>query len=150
MLSFGEAVRAFYKGYTDFDGRAQRSAYWWVQLYSILSYGVLGTALIMGMGGLSSLNENNSEFGPVAILALLGLLAFILVNILPNIALQVRRFHDLGQTGWLVLVFMLLGWLPLIGTFTAIANIIWFIMPGTHGPNQYGPDPLLSQAEAFD
>ena len=65
----------------------------------------------------------------------------MLAVIVPGIALSVRRFHDLGQTGWLVLVFAILGAIPLIGLLASLAQIIWFAMPGNTGPNKYGPDP---------
>jgi len=110
MLDFGEAVRRFYGNYASAEGRAQRSAYWWVQLYVII---------------------------------------FILANVLPNIMLSIRRFHDLNQTGWLFLLFVVVGQIPVIGILSGLANLIWFIMPGTNGPNKYGPDPLGMNTDVF-
>ena len=65
------------------------------------------------------------------------------MNVLPNIMLSIRRFHDLGQTGWLVLAFFVVGaLLPPIAALVNIANFIWFALKGTDGPNPYGPDPI--------
>ena len=41
MMGFGEAVRQFYGNYVNAEGRAQRSAYWWVLLYQLIIYSVL-------------------------------------------------------------------------------------------------------------
>jgi len=89
----------------------------------------------------------DSGGGGVAALGLLlagGL--FALVNFLPGIAVKVRRFHDLDQTGWLVLVFAIAN---AIISVTWIAQMIWYAMRGTSGPNRYGPDPLQDNADIF-
>lgn len=155
MLSFGQAVRAFYRRYVDFQGRSQRSEYWWVQLYSVICYTIFGILIFMGLGGLEGidalLNEDDlGQFGPAAIIGIFGLVVFVLVNIIPNISIQVRRFHDLGQTGWLVLAFTVGGQIPVLGIFAALGNIIWFTFKGNEGPNKYGPDPLNDQASVFE
>ena len=163
MLDFGEAVRRFYGNYVNADGRAQRSAYWWVVLYQLIIYTVLIIVLFMAEGGdqlwelVKSVFQGNTEadladdfqLGASGIIAFLFMMLFALANILPNIMLQIRRFHDLGQTGWLVLAFMVLGALPGIGLIFDLAHIIWFIFPGTSGPNKYGPDPLGHNPDIF-
>ena len=163
MLDFGEAVRRFYGNYVNADGRAQRSAYWWVVLYQLIIYTVLIIVLIMAEGGdqlwelVKSVFQGNTEadladdfqLGASGVIAFLFMMLFALANILPNIMLQIRRFHDLGQTGWLVLAFMVLGALPGIGLIFDLAHIIWFIFPGTSGPNKYGPDPLGHNPDIF-
>jgi len=50
MLDFGEAVRRFYGNYANAEGRAQRSAYWWVVLYQFIIYTVLFIVLFMADG----------------------------------------------------------------------------------------------------
>ena len=71
---------------------------------------------------------------------------FYLVNLIPGIAVKVRRFHDLGQTGWLVLVFWAVN---LIVPFAEFGRMIWFAFQGEQGSNQYGPDPLANDADIF-
>ena len=58
-----------------------------------------------------------------------------LLLFLPNIAVQVRRLHDLDRTGWWLWIFLV----PLVG---AILLLVWFCTRGTDGPNRHGPDPL--------
>ena len=163
MLDFGEAVRRFYGNYVNAEGRAQRSAYWWVVLYQLIIYTVLIIILFMADGSdqlLDLVNEvlegksdadlqDDFQLGTSGLLAVFLIAIFAIVNFLPNIMLQIRRFHDLGQTGWLVLAFIILGALPGIGLFFDIANLIWFAVPGTNGPNQYGPDPLGVDTDIF-
>ena len=71
---------------------------------------------------------------------------FGLVTIIPNIAIAIRRLHDLDRTGW----WILLGFIPLIGW---IILLIWYVTKGTDGPNRFGPDhlgliPLPNQTRA--
>lgn len=102
----------------------------------IIFFGI-GGALAVVLGGVAG----GGDMNPIGML-LIGILGLAyLAIIIPNIALMVRRFHDLNQTGWLVLVFILLGIIPLVGMLASLAQIIWFAMPGTVGPNKYGADP---------
>ena len=130
-----EAIQLFFARYTDFQGRSRRSEYWWMFL-AVMLFMVIGGFLVGLLGGLAS-----GQLNPIGYL-LIGIL--VLANfaiIIPGIALMVRRFHDLDQTGWLALVFILLSFIPLLGWLASIGLIIWFAMPGTVGPNKYGADP---------
>ena len=163
LLNFGEAVRQFYGNYANADGRAQRSAYWWPQLYQLIIYAVLIIVVFMADGGrelfeiIDSMLQGNldtdtsDEFslGASGVAALTIFVGFAFANFLPNIMLNIRRFHDLGLSGWLVLGFFVVGNLPLIGLFASLANIVWFIIPGTNGSNRYGPDPLGHDIDMF-
>jgi uncharacterized membrane protein YhaH (DUF805 family) len=59
-----------------------------------------------------------------------------LVLIYPSVNIGIKRYHDRDKSGWWVLITLI----PIIGW-------IWYFieagcLPGTPGPNQYGPDPL--------
>lgn len=163
MLSFGEAVRQYYGNYANADGRAQRSAYWWVLLYQLIIYGVLAIVLFMADGGdqifsmIDSMLDGDMDvalgddfnLGASGIIAIALMACFALSNFLPDIMLSIRRFHDLGQSGWLVLLFMVLGSLPIVGIIADIINFVWFMLRGTVGPNKYGRDPLGSDLDIF-
>jgi len=58
-----------------------------------------------------------------------------LADVLPSIAVGVRRLHDLDKSAWWYLLLLL----PLIG---AVVLLVWFCMPGTAGRNRFGADPL--------
>jgi uncharacterized membrane protein YhaH (DUF805 family) len=55
--------------------------------------------------------------------------------ILPGLAVEVRRLHDIDKSGWWVLISVV----PLVGI---ILLLIWFCTEGTRGPNRFGSNPL--------
>ncbi len=64
---------------------------------------------------------------------LLGIVALIAAMVI-GIQISVKRLHDIGWSGWLLLIALV----PLVGS---IFQIITFVMPGTKGSNLYGPPP---------
>jgi uncharacterized membrane protein YhaH (DUF805 family) len=56
---------------------------------------------------------------------------FILASVPPWIALQVRRLHDLGRSGW----WMLLSIIPYVGV---LCLLIAYCLPGSAPANNYG------------
>jgi len=57
---------------------------------------------------------------------------FVIALFLPQIAACVRRLHDTGKTGWLLLIAIL----PIVG---AIILLVFFLQAGPAEANQYGP-----------
>jgi uncharacterized membrane protein YhaH (DUF805 family) len=53
--------------------------------------------------------------------------AYLILMIIPSIAVGVRRMHDVGKSGWFLLV--------------PIYNIILTFQEGERNENEYGPDP---------
>lgn len=144
MIGFGEAVARFYRNYFNFSGRASRAEYWWPVLMQTMVY--IGLLIIFfTMVGRDSSSRAGDIGGGQTILIFAGLL-FILLNIIPSYSVAARRFHDLDQTGWLVLVFVIANAIIFVSVF---AQLIWFAQPGIDGPNQYGPDPHWDDAEIF-
>ncbi len=119
-MGFGQAISAGFSNYVNFSGRACRSEYWWWILFIIIADIV--AAII------------DQAIGMQLVTGLFGL-----VTIIPNIAIAIRRLHDLDRTGW----WILLGFIPLIGW---LILFIWFCLKGTDGPNRFGPDPLADLA----
>ena len=70
-----------------------------------------------------------------------GVLAFIfwIIMIWPSIAVNVKRSHDRGRTGW----FLLLWLVPLLNLWPFVELLF---IKGTTGSNKYGEDPLGGQA----
>ena len=147
MVSFPDAVKMFFSRYVDFQGRSRRSEYWWVVLFNAIVGGVLA-GLAVAMGG----NFETGEMSPIG-MVLFGILGlYILAIIIPSIALYVRRLHDINQTGWIYLGLVVASMIPLIGLIASIASIVIACIPGTAGPNKYGPDPKnpgLGAADTF-
>ena len=126
MVSFPDAVKMFFKRYTDFQGRSSRSEYWWVQLFNFL---VLLIPMVMMFGAIGSNPQalDSGDLPPGAMLPILLIGVYFLAIIIPSIALVVRRFHDLNQTGWLYLAFFIAGLIPFVGFLASLGMIIWFI-----------------------
>jgi uncharacterized membrane protein YhaH (DUF805 family) len=73
---------------------------------------------------------DQAVFGEPSILS--GL--FVLANILPALAVGVRRLHDTGRSGW----WLLIALIPLVGV---IVLIIFYVQDSQPGVNKYGPNP---------
>jgi uncharacterized membrane protein YhaH (DUF805 family) len=72
----------------------------------------------------------NIPYGPLSI-------GYLLLLIIPTLAVAVRRLHDIGKSGW----WMLISLVPLIG------GIWFFILSVTDSQleeNIYGKNPKLS------
>lgn len=99
------------KQYVDFKGRARRKEFWMFTLISmIISYGIMGIAVAAKIPALFGLSQ------------IYGLAVF-----LPTIGVGVRRMHDVGKSGWFLLI-------PFYNLYLAVTN-------GDAGENEYGPDP---------
>lgn len=140
-MNFTQAVSSGYRKYVTFSGRASRSEYWWWVLFIILSsivVGIVEGALGLGTGMVTEVEGGVSASyagGPLSII-------WSLVNLLPGIAVGVRRLHDTDRSGW----WLLIAFIPLIG---AIVLLVFFCTKGTTGNNRFGADPLGSPTNVF-
>ena len=57
-----------------------------------------------------------------------------LTHVIPSLAVSVRRLHDVGKSGW----FLLISLIPIIGS---IWLLILFCTDGDNGDNTYGASP---------
>jgi uncharacterized membrane protein YhaH (DUF805 family) len=64
----------------------------------------------------------------------LGFIAALVGGIIQAF-LAVRRFHDLGRSGWHF-------WLLLIPLYNLYLSIVLLFSPGFAGTNEYGTDPV--------
>lgn len=147
-----------YKRYADFSGRSRRMEYWMFTLLSVI-VSVVCVALIFGgmpsMENIATAEQTGANpFGEMGALSWIGIAIIViwgLGSIIPSIAVTVRRLHDQNYTGWIYLGVVLLGLIPLIGTLAQLAFLVVMCLPGTKGPNKYGPDPLdPSSASVFE
>ena len=115
---------AVLKKYAVFSGRARRSEYWYFALFNVI---YLIVALILHY-------RLRSKIEPLHLDVIY--FVYILALLIPNLALTVRRLHDVGKSGWMLLI----GFIPLVGA-------IWLfgiaITKGINGDNNYGTDPKL-------
>lgn len=126
-----------YKKYADFEGRSQRKEYWMFSLFFTLAYFGLATITVSGMliaNGGSLEKDMTGGMGAVAAIGI-GLMSLVMLgSIVPSIAVQIRRWHDINKSGW----FVLLNLIPYVGWFIAL---IFMCFDGTKGPNRFGDDP---------
>lgn len=101
-MSFGEAIKSVFSKYATFSGRARRSEYWYFYLF----YFLVDLAL-----------------GCIPFLSALSVVWWLAV-LIPSLAVTVRRFHDIGKSGWNYLI-IVIPELTLMGyLFYNIINVI--------------------------
>ena len=125
------------KRYFDFSGRSRRKEYWlWILFFIVVYIVAIFLDIQLGLGGSSQTSSNYGD-GSVGASASFngGILTMIwaLITLIPNIAVAVRRLHDVDKSGW----FILLGLIPLVGFYL----LYLYCQPGTAGPNRFGADP---------
>jgi uncharacterized membrane protein YhaH (DUF805 family) len=102
--------------YATFSGRASRAEFWYFALAQAIVFFTI--ALILALWGFS-----DEEID------LISNLLFLTVA-LPNIAVAVRRVHDVNKSGWFILV--------------PVYNLILYIRKGDEGENRFGPSPYAN------
>jgi uncharacterized membrane protein YhaH (DUF805 family) len=136
--------------FAQFGGRAPRAEYWWF---------VLMTTVI---GLTAALVDRLLGLGPLGVETLVSL-GFAV----PQLAVGIRRLHDIGRSGWwlgaplLAIVSIIVVSLGMMGvestkggidgallfgglviTGWSILLLVWACQRGTAGPNRFGADPL--------
>jgi len=110
------------KQYAVFSGRARRTEFWMFALFNFI-FAIVASIIDTAIGSKLGI----LQFG-------IFYLIYSLAVLIPGLAVSVRRLHDIGKSGWMVLINLI----PLIG-------LIWFIVltvkDSQPGENQYGPNP---------
>lgn len=101
------------QNYANFNGRARRSEFWYFILFNMIIAFVLG--FISGFLLKSDIIGN----------------IYLLIILVPGIAVAVRRMHDVGKSGWYCLI--------------PIYSLILAATEGDRGDNEYGPDPKANE-----
>lgn len=108
------------KKYAVFSGRARRKEYWMFFLFNLIIAFVIGfvagfTEAVIGAG-----NTLSTAAGTIYNLAVF----------IPSIAVAVRRMHDIGRSGWWILV-------PFV-------NLVFLCFDSQPDANQYGANPKMA------
>ena len=96
------------QNYATFSGRARRSEYWYFALFNIIIS--IGFGFVCGLMQVPQLAN-----------------IYTLAILIPSISVGVRRMHDVGKSGWFLLI--------------PIYNFILACTDGVKGDNEYGADP---------
>lgn len=114
-MGFADAIKTCLSKYADFSGRARRSEYWFWVLFTFIV-----DIVVMVVDG---------ALGTYPLLYAVAVLALLL----PSLAVSVRRLHDTGRSGWMLLIAII----PLVGF---ILLLVWMCQD-SQGTNQYGASP---------
>lgn len=109
--SYRQAIFTCFKKFGDFKGRARRSEFWYFELFCVLISLVFSFFISEDMATIA-----------------------MLVTLLPNIAVSVRRLHDIDRSGW----WMLVALVPIVGI---LLLLFWAAQDGNPSTNQYGESP---------
>lgn len=107
LFSWGVLMNEFIIGFKrafDFKGRSTRKDYWMFALISLIISFVLNIVEMTLFGGAFILS---------------GL--YLLIILIPEISLSIRRLHDIGRTGWWNLLMLL--------PFGILVLIFFYIQP---------------------
>ncbi|RAR48013.1 DUF805 domain-containing protein [Flavobacterium lacus] len=102
------------KKYAVFNGRARRKEYWMFTLFHLIFYYFL-------------------IFVDVYLETVFLNTIYILAVLIPSISVGVRRMHDVGKSGWYLLI--------------PIYSFILACTEGDYGQNKYGSDPKNTNLE---
>ncbi|MEY9952463.1 DUF805 domain-containing protein [Leifsonia sp. EB34] len=116
--SFGEAIRRFFKKYSDFTGRASRSEFWWWYLFAVV-IAIVFSILIATLG---TVGNGGRGYGPIGWILIVAYIVWVVAILVPSIALIWRRLHDANLPG----PFFFLGFIPFVG---GIILLVLYLLP---------------------
>ena len=146
-MNFFQSINYCLKHYSDFNGRASRSEYWWFFLFTFI---VETMGAILDHGFLSYF-DTAQEWGIFETIAIIALT-------LPSLAVGARRLHDINRSGWWQLLYCAFavggildvefssyldaaqerGIFAIIGFIAFIPVIVWWCTKGTKKNNSHG------------
>lgn len=113
--------KVVFEKYAKFSGRASRREYWWFTLFNIII-----CCITIFLDIKIQNNLDNYTFYLTAIY-------FILI-LTPMLALQIRRLHDIGCSGWCQLIMFI----PYVG---GLILLVMHCLPSQLGETRYGTPP---------
>ena len=104
------SVISCFNKYFDFETRSSRKEFWYWQLFRILMFLSITYLESLGLSGLLFISN--------------------FIFLIPEIAVSIRRLHDINKSGWwILLTITIIGIIPLI---------YFFCIKGDDGANDYG------------
>ena len=103
------------------EGRAQRSEFWFGSIIYAFTFWTTVTLFIVTVPIFNRFDES----------MYFALGCFFLTAYIPLISLLIRRLHDVGYSGWMILI----GFIPWIG---GLILFVLTILPSEDRPNKYG------------
>jgi len=113
---------AVLKNYAGFSGRARRKEYWMFALFNIIF-----TLIAMGLDNILGTTAGMLPYGVFYFI-------YMLAVFIPGLAVGVRRLHDVGKSGWMLLIAII----PIIGP---IWLLVLMVSDSKPGENRHGLNP---------
>ena len=131
--------------YAQFSGRASRSEFWFFVLFNLIVsiiFAILDS--VLGTGYTYEVTTNTlatatTEAASVNVTQTIGYLQSLygLAVLIPSIAVSIRRLHDIGKSGW----WILLSVIPLVNIIGVFVLIYFYVQDSQPGENEYGSNP---------
>lgn len=109
-----------FKEWSDFEDRTSRKDFWQAN--------IMHWAIIFGLAVLPTKTLQHDLFTNTFVAC------YFLIAFFPLLSLQIRRFHDMGKSGWWIVI----SYIPFIGL---VIWFIWMLRAGDENTNQYGANP---------
>ncbi|MCH2161941.1 MAG: DUF805 domain-containing protein [Phycisphaerales bacterium] len=132
------AFKLSWSKYGVFKGRATRSEYWWAVLIGVPC---LMPLMVIAFGLAALAYWMDDEIAGIVVFIALYLTVLGAWGIPWGCALAVRRFHDVGKSGWWFFWLYLLSVVPFVGMIGSVLLIVFLCMDSQPGENQYGSNP---------
>ena len=136
-MTFAGAITTCLRKYAVFRGRATRAEFWWW----VLAVFIVSIAL----GMVDAVVEAVAGWDGFSVLS--GI--FSLATLLPNLAVTARRLHDIGKSGWWLLLWIVLGvgpWIILAGLVIGAVFGAFYAAGSAQGPAEFFVDVLTGLA----
>ncbi len=133
------------KRYAQFTGRASRSEFWYFILFSMIISIILGILDgVLGTGYTYNVNAVALETATVTAASVtteqtIGYMSslYSLAIMIPTLAVSMRRLHDIGKSGW----WLLIGIIPIVNFIGIFVLIYFYAKDSQLGENAYGENP---------
>ncbi len=164
-MSFTESISTCFRKYIVFSGRAQRSEYWWFFLFTFAISVVLGIiaafasalqflewvfslAVLLPSLAVTARRLHDTNRSAWWLLIWLGIIlgwiiGFIAIAI--SVAIDDPELLEAEPEEWAGAFAFIIIW-GVVSVAGGITMLILCALPGSRGPNRYGPDPLQPDA----
>ncbi len=145
-MNFITSIKTCFKKYIDFNGRASRSEFWYFTL--LLVFGYFGLLLIVNYWNDSNLfyELSDSLYNSINYLIYGMFYGLPIICLIPFVSVTIRRIHDIGQSGFVILIFFVGFFIAFLLKNELIVRIVFiilgvFLTQKSAGKNQFGSVP---------
>ena len=145
-MNFINSIKTCFKKYIDFNGRASRSEFWYFTLLLVFAY--FGLLIIVNYWNDSNLfyELSDSLYNSINYLIYGMFYGLPIICLIPFVSVTIRRIHDIGQSGFVILIFFVGFFIAFLLKNELIVRIVFiilgvFLTQKSAGKNQFGPVP---------